>query len=716
MERCTNSGCAGVVEDGYCNVCGLAPAAAAPEPIAAEAADAAEAAEISTSTPSQATSTGSSRRGMLGAGLIEVPPVPYRDPASAVLENPEVPERKRVCSSCGELVGQSRDGRPGRTEGFCRKCGHRFSFAPKLKTGQLVGGQYEVLGCLAHGGLGWVYLARDKNVNDRWVVLKGLLDSDDAESMAAAATERAFLAEVEHPNIVKIYNFVQEHDTRTGAAAGYIVMEYVGGQSLKDILRQKREAEGEDACLPLGQVIAYALEVLRAMGYLHAHGLLYCDFKPDNAIQSEEQLKLLDLGGVRRMDDDDSPIYGTPGYQASEISEDGPSVSSDLYTVARSMAVLSFPFRGYQGIFSTTMPPRDKVPLLKEQESYDRFLRRATHANPRKRFQSAAEMSDQLTGILREVLSAQDGRPRQARSTLLGPEQDVVGAELDLSVDAETVFEPFDPLEFAAALPAVLAMPPEVGQLLARAHFTADSIEETVALLEEWDSGKRRHPDWQVEWLRGRVALATKRFDVARTTFDALYSLLPGELATKLACGFACEAEGKLDEAARRYEVVWRTDTTYVNAAFGLARTKLAKADRAGATETLLSVPTYSSFYVTAQAAAVLATVRGVEPAGLDPAALIEAGATLERIRLDAERKDRLAAELLEKALDWLRSDRPAAKLPAKAELLGAELDEEAVRRRLERTYRGLARLSKTPPERHLLVDRANSVRPKTWW
>ena len=76
--------------------------------------------------------------------------------------------------------------------------------------GDLVAGQYEVLGCLAHGGLGWIYLAKDHNVSDRWVVLKGLLNTGDADAMAAAVAERQFLAQVEHPNIVRIYNFVQQ--------------------------------------------------------------------------------------------------------------------------------------------------------------------------------------------------------------------------------------------------------------------------------------------------------------------------------------------------------------------------------------------------------------------------------------------------------------------------------------------------------------------------
>ena len=67
-----------------------------------------------------------------GGGLVEVPPVPYRDPASVVMVDAEVPERKRYCSSCGHPVGRGRDGQPGRTEGFCTHAGMPYSFTPKL--------------------------------------------------------------------------------------------------------------------------------------------------------------------------------------------------------------------------------------------------------------------------------------------------------------------------------------------------------------------------------------------------------------------------------------------------------------------------------------------------------------------------------------------------------------------------------------------------------
>jgi len=360
MTACPRSGCAGTIdEDGFCDTCGL-EAPAGTEPATAEPATApvgvpaagtpdgapdvatpstrtgsirsgsARTGSVSWTTSSGAVtsssrrgSTRSSARGLLGAGLVEIPRVPYRDPKTAVLSDPKVPEEKRYCSNCGAKVGRGRDGSPGRPEGFCTKCGHRYSFTPKLSPGEILHDQYEVLGCLAHGGLGWIYLALDRAVADRWVVLKGLLDTGDADAMAAAVAERRFLAEVEHPNIVKIHNFVQHQDAATKTAVGYIVMEYVGGRSLKDMIKEIRQTQGASACLPLPRAIAYVLEMLPPVGYLHSLDLLFCDFKPDNVIQTEEQLKLLDLGAVRHIDDEDSAVYGTIGYQAPEIASAG---------------------------------------------------------------------------------------------------------------------------------------------------------------------------------------------------------------------------------------------------------------------------------------------------------------------------------------------------------------------------------------------------------
>ncbi|MFC8100533.1 tetratricopeptide repeat protein [Streptomyces sp. NPDC057363] len=393
----------------------------------------------SVSVRSSGSPAGSSGRGRLGAGLVEVPAIPRPDPRSMVLDNPEVPERKRFCSrsDCGAPVGRARGERPGRTEGFCTKCGHPYSFVPKLRAGDVVHGQYEVVGCLAHGGLGWIYLAVDKAVSDRWVVLKGLLDTGDQDAMAAAISERRFLAEIEHANIVRIYNFVEHLDQRTGSLDGYIVMEYVGGKSLKEIANGRRSPQGRRDPLPVEQACAYGIEALEALGHLHSRNLLYCDFKVDNAIQTEDQLKLIDMGAVRRMDDEESAIYGTVGYQSPEVADVGPSVASDLYTVGRTLAVLTFDFQGYTTVYADSLPDPDTIEVFRRYESFYRLLVRATDPDPARRFASAQEMAEQLTGVLREVVSLQTGRARPAVSTLFGPEARVTDTELFPRLDGD---------------------------------------------------------------------------------------------------------------------------------------------------------------------------------------------------------------------------------------------------------------------------------------
>ncbi|TQM78028.1 serine/threonine-protein kinase PknG [Saccharothrix saharensis] len=684
-----------------------------------------------------------SSRGRLGAGLVEVPRVPYRDPKAAVLTDPEVPEAKRFCSSCGKEVGRGRDGRPGRVEGFCAHCGHHYSFTPKLVPGEVLHDQYEVLGCLAHGGLGWIYLAADHAVSDRWVVLKGLLDSGDADAMAAAIAERRFLAEVEHPTIVKIHNFVRHEDRASGELVDYIVMEYVGGTSVKDMIKQLRAEGTGTESLPVAQAIAYALEVLPALGYLHGVGLLYCDFKPDNVIQTEEQLKLIDLGAVRRVDDRHSPIYGTIGYQAPEIGTDGPSVASDLYTVGRALAVMSFPF-DFRGRYRESLPDPEEQPLLRRHESFHRFLLRAAHRDPEQRFASAEEMAEQLTGVLREVLAQQDGVPRPGVSRQFTPERRAFGTEGGLDVRAAATGLPVpqvdtsdaaagflataattgDPDQVVAALRVAPVQTVEVRLQVVRALIEAGRVDEAVGELDAlaWpfdpddpDDPETPAPDdWRPGWYRGVAALVSGPDGArrARAAFEQVRDALPGEAAPKLAVAVCAEAVGDPDAAAAGYEVVWRTDHAYVSAAFGLARVLSARGGRDAAVRVLHSVPDTSIHHVAAQVAAVRAQLGAArECAGAEALAeVMAAGARLSGLELDVARRAGLTVELLGVALESL----PGGGAPPAARLLDCEVSESGLRLGLERWYRQLARLADTPEERIALVDRANAVRPRT--
>ncbi|MEV5983637.1 tetratricopeptide repeat protein [Streptomyces sp. NPDC052051] len=634
----------------------------------------------SVSVRSSGTSATGSARSRLGLGLVRVPDVPRPDPRAMVLENPEVPERKRFCSrsDCGAPVGRSRGERAGRTEGFCTKCGHPYSFMPKLNPGNVVHGQYEVVGCLAHGGLGWIYLAVDRAVADRWVVLKGLLDTGDQDAMEAAISERRFLAEIEHSNIVRIYNFVEHLDQNTGSLDGYIVMEYIGGKSLKEIANSRRTPDGRRDPLPVEQACAYGVEALEALGHLHSRNLLYCDFKVDNAIQTEDQLKLIDMGAVRRMDDDESAIYGTVGYQAPEVAEAGPSVASDLYTVARTLAVLTFDFQGYTNVFADSLPDPDTIEVFRRYESYYRLLVRATDPDAARRFASAQEMAEQLTGVLREVVALQSGRPRPALSTLFGPELKVTDTELFVPLEgdvsrlgarvvpqrrraalpaapgaggtagspAQGLVRPLDAAAAALALPVPRVDPgdPNAGFL---AGLMASAPAELIAALDaapapslelrlrelraRLDMGDAagagrtlaaleadHTDDWRVVWYRGITALVTGDHASAALSFDAIYDAFPGEPAPKLALGLCAEVLGQLDNAAEYYRLVWTTDPSYVSAAFGLARVQLAAGDRQSAVRTLESVPEASIHYTAARVAAVRARLRDRTGQGQD--------------------------------------------------------------------------------------------------
>ncbi|MFD9738567.1 tetratricopeptide repeat protein [Umezawaea sp. NPDC059074] len=778
MSACPRSGCDGTIDpDGFCDHCGL-EAPSAPLTTVSGAFTTTQPAKVDSGTQgtrgtqgsegtgafsgpstgpgtapwtstvspsgrSRRASTRSSGRGRLGAGLVEVPRVPYRDPKSAVLANPEVPEAKRFCSACGKEVGRSREGRPGRVEGFCPQCGHHYSYTPKLEPGEVLHGQYEVLGCLAHGGLGWIYLALDHAVSDRWVVLKGLLDSGDADAMAAAMAERRFLAEVEHPNIVKIHNFVQHADRKTGDLVDYIVMEYVGGQSVKDMIKDLRGHGGGTESLPVEQAIAYALEILPALGYLHGVGLLYCDFKPDNVIQTEEQLKLIDLGAVRRIGDNRSAIYGTIGYQAPEIGTIGPSVASDLYTVGRALAVMSFSF-DFRRKFKGSLPSPTVEPLLARFESYKRFLHRATDPNPELRFTSAEEMAEQLTGVLREVLAAEDGNPRPGLSRQFTPERRCFGAERDPDLPTAAAALPVpqvdatDPAagflatattgeaaERVAALRAAPVTTAEVRLQLVRALIDAGQAEEATrelygltatSMFDPDDPSLVDSDDWRPVWYRGLAALVEGSPIDARAAFESVYDVLPGEAAPKLAIALCAEATGDLDEAAHYYELVWRTDRSYVSAAFGLARVLLKAGTRDRAVAVLHTVPETSSHHVAAQVSAIRAqTDKAHHGAGGEPAITSISGAAdrLAALELDVARRARLSVEVLQAAFDWLASG-GGTSANGHGELLGCELTDRGLRLGLERHYRTLARLADSPEERFALVDRANAVRPRT--
>jgi serine/threonine-protein kinase PknG len=731
--KCAEAGCEGTVVDGYCDVCGTAPEPDAPESVSTAPSHSAPSVRTaSVRTARTGSSTMGSGRGRLGVGIVEMPRIPKGDPAAAILTNPQVPESSRYCGNheCNKPVGRERDGQPGRTEGFCPECGTRYSFVPKLSRGDLVAGQYEVQGCIAHGGLGWIYLAIDRNVESRWVVLKGLLNSGDAEAMAVAKAEVLALAGVQHPNIVQIYNFVQ-HPDAAGVPVGYIVMEFIGGKSLKEMRKEL------NAPLPPHQAVAYLVEIIPALGYLHSQGLAYCDFKPDNVMQTEDQLKLIDLGAVIRMDDEESAIYGTMGYQAPEIAATGPTVASDVYTVGRTLAVLVMDVPQEKGRFLEQLPGPDTAPILAKHESLHRAILRATDRDPGYRFQSMDELADQLTGVLHEIVAVDSGTPQPRMSRYFSPQRGIYGAGIDVPVAPEDVIAALpvpvvDPTDPGAAILATTSGTPaaqlEHALNLARTgaqQANRSSIEVPLRLVRASleigapDAARKRLEeleavipgDWRLRWYSGQCALLDHAFDKAAADFEGVLAALPGELASKVAIAATAELRGARDVAARYYETVWRTDRSYVSAAFGLARQRMHAGDKAGAVAALDQVPTDSAHFTPAAATAVEILLDEKSPEKLDEQILLDAGKRAEALNIEsATKRATIRLRVLGAALDWLGAGHKSSA----GWLLGAAFDESRIRTGMERSYRELAHEASDMWDRIALVEKANTIRPRS--
>ncbi len=637
----------------------------------------------------------------------------------------EVVEDKRFCWKCASPVGRSRADRPGRVKGFCPACGAAFDFEPKLSPGLVVGGQYEVIGCLAHGGFGWIYLAEDRNVADRPVVLKGVLNQGDTEAVTAAIAEKRFLAELEHGNVVEIYNFVT-HD-----GAGYIVMEFVGGKSLKQVLKDRMVANGGRAKpLSVESAIGYMLGMLPALGYLHRRGYLYCDFKPDNVMHSGEDLKLIDLGGVRRIDDHDAAIYGTVGFQAPEIATAGPSVSSDLYTVVRTLAVLTLDLPGYQREFAHTLPDVSREPLFGQHESFYRLLLKGTAFDPDDRFQSTEELSDQLLGVLREVVATSTDQPRPAVSGRFTGDRwhpDTGSAASGASLphlkpnpeDPAAAFlvelAGFSPIQALAAIDegrSAGRVPASLEVLLRQARARTELAEHPAAraLLNQV---RAQDPwEWRSSWYEGLLLLAEGNGPGAMAEFDRVRTDVPGELAPKLASAMAAELSAEHAEAAALYHLVLTVDPAYVTASFGLARCHAALGVVDAAVAALQSVPAASAARSAAlQQAASWLLARSSGTGNLHDA--VAAAQAVEAAAVDARRRGELACAVLDTVLTGMVSG--AWPQQPQLALFGHPATESGVRRALETTLRDRARLSASKAERVALVDRANAVRERSW-
>ena len=190
-----------------------------------------------------------------------------------------------------------------------------------------------------------------------------------------------------------------------------------------------------------------------------------------------------------------------------------------------------------------------------------------------------------------------------------------------------------------------------------------------------------------------------------------MLATLPGELAPKLAIAATAELRDARDDALRYYEMVWRTDRSYVSAAFGLARQRERAGDRAGAVAALDQIPAASAYFTDAGSAAIEILLEGRTSENLDEQTLLDVDRRAGALTLESTAKRAtVRLRVLGAALGWLQAGHQT-KTPR---LLGTDFDEPGVRTGMERCYRELAHQTSHMWERIALVEKANEIRPRT--
>src|SRR4051812_29650824 len=277
-----------------------------------------------------------------------------------------------------------------------------------MTTPQVLGERYEIGGVLGRGGMAEVHRGRDLRLG-REVAVK-VLRSDlarDPSFQVRFRREAQAAASLNHPAIVAVYD-TGEDRTTTGATP-YIVMEYVEGETLRDVIRREGHLSSERA-------MSLAADICGALDFSHRNGIVHRDVKPGNVmITPQGTVKVMDFGIARAVSDSaatmtsTAAVIGTAQYLSPEQAR-GESVDarSDVYSMGCLLYELvtgAPPFSGdspvavaYQHVREDPRLPSSINPEVPPE--LDAILLKAMSKNPANRYQSAAEMRNDLLRAL----------------------------------------------------------------------------------------------------------------------------------------------------------------------------------------------------------------------------------------------------------------------------------------------------------------------------
>ena len=267
-----------------------------------------------------------------------------------------------------------------------------------ITKGQKINDRYEIVKTIGEGGMANVYLAND-TILDRKVAIKVLRGdlSNDEKFIRRFQREALSVSNLSHPNIVEVYD-VGEEDGQY-----YIVMEYIEGKTLKQLLK-KRET------LTLTEVIDIMLQLTDGLAHAHESYIIHRDIKPQNIMILDNGLvKITDFGIATALNatqlTQTNSVMGSVHYLPPEQANGkSATVKSDIYSLGILMYELitgSVPFKGDNAVEIALKHMKEKIPSIRKQnptipQTVENIVIKATAKNPRNRYDSVKEMHEDL--------------------------------------------------------------------------------------------------------------------------------------------------------------------------------------------------------------------------------------------------------------------------------------------------------------------------------
>src|ERR1051325_6423414 len=419
MSVCHQCGASLAPDDPFCGNCG-APQQPGATPAPAEAAsDMSAATVVGTPYPVKEhdpwdTAADDPSPPMLPQAAQGTPPAPVLsdsqlDDTIAPEEVKRAPDESRQ-KSTGEMrrEGSSSSNDAPPTARATSTGGRQPTASKQLEPGTVLNGRYEIVRRIGGGGMGAVYLAKDRNLGDAPRAVKEMIESHIDSSQHDKAIndfkrESLLLTSLEHSSIPTIYDYFYDD----GAGRFYLVMKYISGG---DIAARLRNAPG--GRIDERTVTTWAIQVADVLDYLHSQPkqIIYRDLKPANLMidGNSGRVMLIDFGIARWVTKQEKGVtaVGTMGYAPPALFSGKVEPRSDLYSLGATMFHLltgSDPQDNPLLIFDFTKNPRPRQINPALTVEMERILMRAVAHKPEARFRSAAEMRDTLVHHLERL-------------------------------------------------------------------------------------------------------------------------------------------------------------------------------------------------------------------------------------------------------------------------------------------------------------------------